>query len=185
MRELILGGQRSGKSRRAEARAAAWLDTPRHDAVLIATATAGDDEMAARIAHHRAERAMRVPGLRCVEEPCDVSAVIAQWSEPHRLVVVDCLTLWLTHLAMPLAGAPANAAQIEAACERLVASVRQSPGPVVLVSNEIGSGLMPVAVPVRAFVDALGRLHQQMAAACERVTLMVAGCELAVKGGRP
>lgn len=184
-RELILGGQKSGKSRTAEARAAAWLQTPRREAVLIATALAADAEMAARITRHRAERAQRVPALGCVEEPHDVAAALVRWSAPHRLVLIDCLTLWWTQLAMPPQGAPASPAQLDAAGERLVETLRQAQGPVVLVSNEIGFGVAPASAAVRAFVDTLGTLHQRVAANCERVTLMVAGHELAVKGARP
>jgi adenosylcobinamide kinase/adenosylcobinamide-phosphate guanylyltransferase len=184
MHELILGGQKSGKSRAAEARAAAWLAAPRREALLIATALAGDAEMAERIARHRLERAQRVPALGCVEEPRDIAAALAQWSEPHRLVLVDCLTLWWTQLALPLQGVPASAAQLDAAAARLVDVLGQVQGPVVLVSNEIGLGLTPLSAPARAFVDALGLLHQRLATVCERVTLMVAGQELTVKGGR-
>jgi adenosylcobinamide kinase/adenosylcobinamide-phosphate guanylyltransferase len=184
LRELILGGQKSGKSRCAEARAAAWLQTPGHAAVLIATALAGDVEMAARIARHRAERSARVPALACVEEPHDLAAALAQWSAPQRMVLVDCLTLWWTQLALPLQGLPASAAQLDAAAARLVGVLAQTQGPIVLVSNEIGLGVAPLSAAARDFVDSLGSLHQRVAAVCERVTLMVAGHELAVKGLR-
>jgi len=184
MRELILGGQKSGKSRAAEARAAAWLRTPQREAVLIATAQAGDDEMAARIARHRAERAVRVPGLDTHEEPHELAAALRQWSVPTRLVVIDCLTLWLTQLAMPLHAAAASQAQLDAARDALVTALRDAAGPVLLVSNEIGLGLAPLTSEARRAVDALGALHQAVAAVCDRVTLMVAGCELLVKGAR-
>jgi adenosylcobinamide kinase/adenosylcobinamide-phosphate guanylyltransferase len=179
--ELILGGQKSGKSRAAEARAAAWLRTPGHEAVLVATALAGDAEMAERIARHRADRAERVPGLHTLEEPLRLAQAVARASAPHRLVLVDCLTLWLTQLAMPLNGEAAGPARLAHEREALTAALRQARGPVVLVSNEIGLGLAPMSAEARRFVDALGLLHQAVAAACERVTLMVAGIELAVK----
>jgi adenosylcobinamide kinase / adenosylcobinamide-phosphate guanylyltransferase len=183
MHEFILGGQKSGKSRAAEARAAQWLQHPGHEAVLIATALAGDAEMAARIARHRAERARRVPGLATHEEPHELAPALRQWSATQRLLVVDCLTLWWTQLAMPLHGAAVSPAHLEEACAGVIQALQQAQGPVVLVSNEIGLGLAPLSAEARRCVDALGVLHQRIAGTCQRVTLMVAGCELAVKSG--
>jgi adenosylcobinamide kinase / adenosylcobinamide-phosphate guanylyltransferase len=181
--ELILGGARSGKSRLAEARAAAWLATPGQQALLLATAIDGDAEMAARISRHQADRAARLPALGTLEVPGPGLAVaLARHSTPQRLLVVDCLTLWLTQLALPLRGPPAAAATVQAASDELLAVLRGLPGPAVLVSNEIGLGVMPLGRETRTFVDALGWLHQAVAAACERVTLVVAGCEVGVKG---
>jgi adenosylcobinamide kinase/adenosylcobinamide-phosphate guanylyltransferase len=184
--EFILGGQKSGKSRRAENLARDWLAAwPKHEAVLIATAQAGDEEMRARIARHRAERAQRVPGLRTVEEPLALPEAIARESRPHRLVVVDCLTLWLTAQLMPHGAdfeqKPPDAGEKWADDALLIEAIRQAPGPLVLVGNEIGLGVIPLGREVRAFVDALGRLNQQVATACERVTLMVAGLPLRLK----
>ncbi|WP_138858280.1 bifunctional adenosylcobinamide kinase/adenosylcobinamide-phosphate guanylyltransferase [Inhella inkyongensis] len=181
MKELILGGARSGKSARAEARAAEWLAAaPGREAWLIATAHAGDEEMVARIARHREDRARRCPGLRTLEEPVALGACIRQHSAPERLLLVDCLTLWLSQALLPPPGVAAQ--DLEALQADLLAALRAAPGPVVLVSNEIGLGLMPLQPEARAAVDALGRLHQQVAAVCERLTLMVAGQELRVKG---
>jgi adenosylcobinamide kinase/adenosylcobinamide-phosphate guanylyltransferase len=180
-RELLLGGQKSGKSRAAELRAAHWLATPGREAWLIATARAGDAEMAARIERHRVERARRVPGLRTLEEPIELARAIERSTGPGRLVVVDCLTLWLTQVAFPLEGAAPPAAEVERRCDELVAAVGRAAGALVLVSNEIGLGLIALDADTRRFVDALGRLHQRIAAACSRVTLLVAGCELPVK----
>ena len=112
-----------------------------------------------------------------------LAAALVAHSTPQRLLVVDCLTLWLTQQALPLQGPPAAAATVQAACDALVGVLRGLPGPVVLVSNEIGLGVMPLGRETRAFVDALGWLHQAVAAACERVTLVVAGCEMTVKEG--
>jgi adenosylcobinamide kinase / adenosylcobinamide-phosphate guanylyltransferase len=179
--ELILGGLRSGKSRTAEARAGVWLQTRGHEACLIATATAGDDEMRVRIARHRADRALRVPALHTVEEPLAVAEALREQSAVHRLVVVDCLTLWLTNLLMPHHGAGVDDAACEQRVQALLAALQTAPGPVVLVSNEIGLGVMPLGRETRRFADVLGSLHQRLAAACERVTLMVAGQEVAVK----
>lgn len=185
--EFILGGQKSGKSRRAEAIACDWLAADAaHQAVLIATALAGDEEMRARIARHRAERAQRVPGMVTVEEPWALPQAIARESQPHRLVVVDCLTLWLTAQLLPLhtesEGKSQNPSAEWSGDASLIEAIKHAPGPVVLVGNEIGLGVIPLGREVRAFVDALGRLNQQVAAACERVTLMAAGLPLTLKG---
>ena len=180
--ELILGGARSGKSRAAEARAAQWLAVPGREAVLVATALAGDGEMALRIARHQADRAARVPQLGCLElQGGDLAHAVSAKSTPQRMVLVDCLTLWLTQLLMPLHGVPATDAQRQQAVQALLDALAAAPGPVVLVSNEIGLGVLPLGAETRQFVDALGWLHQAVAAACGRVTLMVAGCALAVK----
>lgn len=180
-RHFILGGQKSGKSRSAELHAARWLSAaPTHRAVLIATATAWDDEMRARIARHQGDRAERVPGLRTVEEPLALAQTLAAHSAPDTMVVVDCLTLWLTNLLMPMAmqGAAPDAPQ---GIVGLISALRDARGPVVLVGNEIGLGVIPLGREVRAFVDALGQLNQAVAAACDRVTLMAAGLPLTLK----
>jgi adenosylcobinamide kinase/adenosylcobinamide-phosphate guanylyltransferase len=183
MHELILGGAKSGKSRTAEARAAAWLQAgPRHSATLVATALAGDGEMATRIARHRAERTARVPALQAVEAATQLGAVLQRLSAPGRLLVVDCLTLWLTQCLLPPRGVAAQPWDDEQ--QGLLAALRASESPVVLVSNEIGLGVMPMSREARQCVDALGLLHQAVAAHCSRVTLMVAGCELTVKDTR-
>lgn len=181
LHELILGGQRSGKSRCAEERARRWLDHPGHTAVLLATAQDGDTEMHDRIARHRSDRASRVPALRTVEVPRQLPEAIAHHSAPARLIVVDCLTLWLTQLLMPMQGEPLIAAAVDNEVDALCDALARAAGPVVLVSNEIGWGVMPMSAEVRRFVDELGRLHQAVAARCEWVTLMVAGLEMAVK----
>ena len=182
--EFILGGQRSGKSRCAEQRAAAWLAQTSHTGVLLATAMAGDAEMTQRIAKHRADRAQRVPALVTVEEPRHLAQALLQQSAPKQLVVVDCLTLWLTNLLMPWQGTAMTDAAWAAARDDLLHAAENAPGPVVWVSNEIGSGLSPMGSEVRRFVDELGWLHQALARRCQRVTLMVAGQELAVKSER-
>ncbi|MES1161944.1 MAG: bifunctional adenosylcobinamide kinase/adenosylcobinamide-phosphate guanylyltransferase, partial [Rhizobacter sp.] len=142
--EFILGGQRSGKSRCAEQRAVAWLMQPGHTAMLLATALAGDAEMTERIAHHRADRALRVPGLASVEVPRELPHALRQHSAAPQLVLVDCLTLWLTNLLMPMQGAALDDDAIADVCHDLIAALRAAPGPVVIVSNEIGLGLSPM-----------------------------------------
>ncbi|MDH6594632.1 adenosylcobinamide kinase/adenosylcobinamide-phosphate guanylyltransferase [Variovorax sp. TBS-050B] len=183
--EFILGGQKSGKSRRAEQRAIDWLaEAPgARRAVLIATAQAHDAEMRARIARHQADRAGRVPAMRTVEEPVELARAIVSHSAPDTLVVVDCLTLWLTNLLMPLRDAHARPATRtpELHAGMLQRALRDARGPLVLVGNEIGLGVIPLGRETRAFVDALGRLNQEVAAACGRVTLMAAGLPLTLK----
>lgn len=183
--EFILGGQKSGKSRRAEQRAIDWLaaDPRARRAVLIATAQAYDDEMQERIVRHQADRAERVPGMRTIEEPVELARAIVTQSTPETLVVIDCLTMWLTNLTMPLPSAEVRPATRTPATHiaMLLAALRDARGPVVLVGNEIGLGVIPMGRETRAFVDALGRLNQDVAAACGRVTLMAAGLPLSLK----
>ena len=181
--ELILGGQRSGKSRCAESRAATWLAQPGQTAVLLATALAHDREMDERIARHRVDRADRVPGLQTEETPFDLPEAVARASAPGHLIVIDCLTLWLTNLLMPMRDRPITDSAWQARCADLCAAIDAARGPVVLVSNEIGLGVSPMSAEARRFVDELGRLHQAVAARCERVTWMVAGLEMPVKRG--
>lgn len=176
--ELILGGQKSGKTARAEALAAAWLQgSDGHRAIYIATAQAWDEEMQERIARHRRDRAQRVPRMETVEEPLELVRAIGAHSRGDTLVVVDCLTLWLTARLLPAAGDAQPAPD-----DRLIAeAVAAARGPLVLVSNEIGLGVIPMGRDTRTFVDALGRLNQQAALACARVTLMAAGLPLVLK----
>jgi adenosylcobinamide kinase / adenosylcobinamide-phosphate guanylyltransferase len=192
--ELILGGQKSGKSRRAELLAKSWLQqSPRHKAVLIATAQPWDEEMQQRIARHQRDRAERVPGLITVEEPVQLAQTISRLSRPDTLLVVDCLTLWLTNLLMPMKventeNPPLNrpiaddfvayAAMLSIAISEVKEDAK---GPLVIVSNEIGLGVIPMGRDVRAFVDALGKLNQDVAQACDKVTLMSAGLPLSLK----
>jgi adenosylcobinamide kinase/adenosylcobinamide-phosphate guanylyltransferase len=184
--ELILGGQKSGKSRRAELLARQWLDAaPAHQAVLIATATPWDTEMRERITRHQLDRAERVPGMLTVEEPLELAQAMRRHASAQTLVVVDCLTLWLTNLLMPAEKIEGNmppALYPQAQIAMLSGAIADAAGPLVLVGNEIGLGVIPLGRETRAFVDALGRLNQEVAAACERVTLMAAGLPLTLKG---
>ncbi len=182
--EFILGGQRSGKSRRAEVLAQKWLaQNSSNAAVLVATAQAWDNEMRLRISRHQADRAERVVGMQTVEEPFALGETIARLSQAHTLIVVDCLTLWLTNflMPMPIAGQPASLRNTTQPITNLLFALKKTPGPVVLVGNEIGMGVIPMGAEVRQFVDELGRLNQEVANACQRVTLMVAGQAMVVK----
>ena len=182
MNELILGGARSGKSRLAEQRA---LDSGLK-VVYVATAQALDGEMARRVAHHR-ER--RPADWGCVEETLELPARLRELAAPDTCILVDCLTLWLSNLLF----AGRAAAQAEAgeaiACPllagetaALIEALPQLPGRIVLVSNEVGWGIVPMHPVSRLFADEQGRLNQRVAAACDRVTLVAAGLPLTLKG---
>lgn len=169
MKELILGGARSGKSalalrRAAQAgRAVAW----------IATAEAKDAEMAARIARHRAERPAH---WRTVEEPLRLAAVLRRLASPESCVVVDCLTLWLSNLLLA-----ADAPLLERETAALLEALPALPGDVILVANEVGLGIVPENALARRFRDEAGRLNQAVAAVCERITFVAAGLPLVLK----
>lgn len=170
MRELILGGVRSGKSALAEQRALE-CGLP---VTYIATATAGDEEMAARIAHHRQRR----PGAwRIVEEPLHLAAALQASAAEDHCVIVDCLTLWLTNLLLA-----DDSALLERERAALLEQLPLLPGRIVLVGNEVGLGIVPLGELSRRFADEAGRLHQQLAARCERVTFVAAGLPLTLKG---
>ena len=163
---LVLGGARSGKSACAERLAMAA-----GRAVYLATGHAGDAEMAARIAAHRARRGT---GWSTLEEPLDLVEALAAALAPDRAVLVDCLTLWLANLMH--AGRDAT---VET--ERLVAALARGTGPVVLVANEVGLGIVPDNALARRFRDAAGLLNQKVAAAADRVVFVAAGLALTLK----
>jgi adenosylcobinamide kinase/adenosylcobinamide-phosphate guanylyltransferase len=184
--ELILGGQKSGKSRRAETLAQVWLSqSDTHQVVLIATAQAGDDEMRQRIARHQADRAQRLPGITTLEEPLALAEAIRGHSRADTLIIVDCLTLWLTNRLMPVQSSPVvaqdPAGDQASGTAQLLQAMAGAAGPLVLVGNEIGLGVIPMGREVRAFVDTVGLLNQVVAQHCQRVTLMVAGLPLSLK----
>ena len=177
---LILGGQRSGKSRHAERLAQAWLHrAPGHEVTVVATALGGDEEMRERIARHRRDRPT---GFAVAEVPVDLGATVGALSAAHRLIVIDCLTLWATNVLMPVGGPGDVVSDWFARKQALLQALAASAGPVLLVSNEIGMGVIPMGREVRQFVDALGRINQSVASVCDRVTLMVAGLPLTLKG---
>ncbi|MCX7898320.1 MAG: bifunctional adenosylcobinamide kinase/adenosylcobinamide-phosphate guanylyltransferase [Rhodocyclaceae bacterium] len=164
MIELILGGARSGKSAFAAQRA----QESGLDVVYVATAQALDQEMAARIARHRAERPS---GWRTLEEPLYLADVISRTAAPTRCLIIDCLTLWLSNVLL---------AQQEAEIERLFA-ILPAAGMLLFVSNEVGQGIVPDNPLARRFRDEQGRLNQRLAACAQRVTWMVAGLPVTLK----
>ncbi|CAO3400391.1 Adenosylcobinamide kinase (EC 2.7.1.156) / Adenosylcobinamide-phosphate guanylyltransferase (EC 2.7.7.62) [Azospirillum palustre] len=165
---LVLGGARSGKSRYAEGLVTA-LGGPR---VYIATSQVWDAEMAERVAKHRDDRG---PDWTTIEEPRDLTGVLRRQAAEGTGVLVDCLTLWLTNLMMA-------EADIAAETAALVELLPALPGRVVLVSNEVGLGIVPDNALARRFRDHAGRLHQSIAAVAPRVVLTVAGLPMFVKG---
>lgn len=170
---LILGGQKSGKSRFAERLGLAWLDQSVHHSVsVLATALSGDAEMAARINRHRQDRPA---AFGTVEAPFELGACIRQHTNPGRLLIVDCLTLWLTNWLMPVMPADDLHAAWQLARSDLLSSLDEAAGPVVLVTNEIGWGVIPLGDAVRQFVDELGRLNQDVTQRCQQITLMAGG----------
>ena len=165
--ELVLGGARSGKTGFALERAeASGLAT-----VMVATAEPLDEEMRARIAAHRTERG---PGWTTIEEGRDLTGVIDREAGAGRVLVVDCLTLWLSNLM-------AAEADVDAEIERLCAGLARAAGPVILVSNEVGLGIVPENALARRFRDLQGRLNRRVAAVAGRVVFVAAGLPLVMK----
>jgi len=166
---LVLGGVRSGKSRHA-----AQIATASGRAVtVIATGTAQDREMAERIALHRAHRPKE---WNLVEEPVRLADALSAACAPSGIVIVDCLTLWLTNL---MCGEDPDALRREST--RLLELLPRLPGDCVLVSNEVGYGIIPANALARRFADEAGELHQQLGALCDQVILMAAGLPLTIK----
>jgi adenosylcobinamide kinase/adenosylcobinamide-phosphate guanylyltransferase len=181
-RTLVLGGARSGKSLLAERLAQASGKA----VVYLATSQAGDTEMAARVAHHRARRPA---AWQTVEEPTALAASLRRLCAPERIVLVDCLTLWLSNLLFSSMREQPEVGAVELpplfAWERsdLLAWLDEpAAGEVIFVSNEVGMGIVPLGAVSRAFVDEAGRLNQDVAARCERVLFVAAGLPLALKG---
>jgi adenosylcobinamide kinase/adenosylcobinamide-phosphate guanylyltransferase len=165
---LVLGGARSGKSRHAQSLAEAM--TPQ--GCFIATAQAWDNEMRDRIARHQADRDER---WATVEAPLALPDAIRDHGRADRVLLVDCLTLWLSNMLL-------GEQDLMAAGDALVAALRDTPGPVVLVSNEVGFGIVPDNALARRFRDAQGMLNQRLARVCDATDLVVAGLPLRLSG---
>ena len=181
MRTFIIGGARSGKSAYAERLAVA----SRKRIIYIATAHAGDDEMKNRIAHHRESRDV---DWTTVEESMELGRAIEKYTGPDTLILVDCLTVWLSNLLFseartyPEVGTIQPPAAVQHQRASLLSALENAKGDVILVSNEIGQGVIPQGAISRWFVDESGRLNQDVAAVCDRAVLIVAGLPLALKG---
>ncbi len=170
---LILGGARSGKSAYAERLAA----NSGHEVVYFATATAEDGEMQTRIAHHRERRPAHWRTVECAR---GLAGALHGAAAPGRCLLVDCLTLWVSNLLFE-----EGESSWETEREALLNVLPTLPGSVLLVSNEVGLGVVPMGAISRRFVDESGRLHQALAAQCERVVWVAAGLPLALKGPLP
>lgn len=167
---LVLGGARAGKSAFAEGLAQAW-----ERRVYLATAVATDDEMTARIASHQARRGS---GWRTVEEPLELSEAVRRESALGTGLLVECLTVWLGNLMH-------HGRDVDPACQALLESLGAAVGPVVLVANEVGLGIVPDNPMARAFRDHAGRLNQAAARAADRVFFVAAGIPMVLKGSPP
>ncbi|WP_198263071.1 bifunctional adenosylcobinamide kinase/adenosylcobinamide-phosphate guanylyltransferase [sulfur-oxidizing endosymbiont of Gigantopelta aegis] len=170
MIELILGGARSGKSRLAEARI---TDNSPQKVIYIATATAYDDEMRTRIKHHQQRRPDH---WQLIEEPIELGKIIQQYNQANTVLLIECLTLWLTNLLCH-----SDAEQFALQKKHFIEQLQHTQAEIILVSNETGMGVVPMGELSRRFVDEAGFLHQTLAQLSDRVTLVVAGLEHCLK----
>ncbi|MBB3021668.1 adenosylcobinamide kinase/adenosylcobinamide-phosphate guanylyltransferase [Microvirga lupini] len=166
-RVLVLGGARSGKSRTALQLA----EQTSSQRIYIATAQAFDDEMRERIALHRLERDR---SWQTVDAPLELVQAIQTQTNPEKAVLVDCLTLWLSNVVLAERDPSREA-------DELIRATREAQGPLILVSNEVGQGIVPSTPLGRSFRDEQGRLNQKMAEACDAVIFVAAGCPILLK----
>nr|CAA6829575.1 MAG: Adenosylcobinamide-phosphate guanylyltransferase (EC [uncultured Thiotrichaceae bacterium] len=167
---LILGGARSGKSRYAEQLAI----QSKREVVYIATATFGDSEMKSRILRHKKDRPAE---WLTIEEPLSLAHTLQAEARPERVLLVDCLTLWVTNLLCH-----EDSELFEHETQAILNTLPKLTSHIIMVSNEVGHGIVPMGELSRRFVDETGRLHQQLAAQMNQVILMVAGLPLTIKG---
>jgi adenosylcobinamide kinase / adenosylcobinamide-phosphate guanylyltransferase len=171
MKELILGGARSGKSHYAETCAAeSGLDV-----IYVATAQALDDEMQQRIKRHQQQRPAH---WQLIEEPINLVSTLKDNANNKTCILVDCLTLWLSNQLC----SEENKFQLQENINNLINILPELPGKIIFVSNEVSMGIIPMGEINRQFVDEAGRLHQRLATVCDKVTLMVAGIPSHIKG---
>lgn len=180
MHILIIGGAKSGKSslaldigRKFFSRCNSEGRRSGAAALFIATAQAGDEEMAERIKRHRLERG---PEWKTVEEPLDIVSVLEQHHRDVRVIIIDCLTLWVSNLMCHLPD------ELEHHTHRLCSLLQKISTPVIMVSNEVGLGVVPVSPSGRSFRECAGRLNQELAQTCSTVIFTVAGLPMYLKG---
>ncbi len=178
MKTLVLGGARSGKSAYAEScardvseRKGSQALVSSQSLIYIATGSAGDEEMAARIRHHQAARD---DDWFLIEEPMDLAGALEKLNDKKYTIVIDCLTLWLTNCLC--------AGQLAQHKNNFLEILSDHQADIFIVSNEVGSGIVPLGELSREFVDQSGWLNQELARLCERVNLVVAGLPLSLKG---
>lgn len=166
---LVLGGARSGKSHYAEKLA---IDSGQ-EVVYIATTRILDNEVARRVEKHKSDR----PGAwKTIEEPLRLANSLEKWASSERVILVDCLTMWLTNLL-----SDANKSLLQKERDQLLARIPDLCGTIIFVSNEVGMGIIPMGELTRQFVDEMGYLHQRLAESVDHVTLMVAGLPHQIK----
>ncbi|GIU32603.1 bifunctional adenosylcobinamide kinase/adenosylcobinamide-phosphate guanylyltransferase [Shewanella schlegeliana] len=180
MIHLVLGGARSGKSRFAEAQVKQLLVKPQDnvdsECFYLATAQALDSEMAQRINHHQTQRQTDEINWRTIECPLELTTALKAHATESSIILVDCLTLWLTNRLLKPED---DWQQVKTA---FLQTLTELPGSVILVSNEVGCGIVPLGELNRRFVDEAGWLHQEIAAIADRVTLVTAGLSQCLKG---
>lgn len=171
MKQLIIGGARSGKSRLAQTYALEWQARTQGDVIVIATAEVKDSAMAKRVAHHQMNRPAH---WQLVETTLALAATLKQHSNNNNLILVDCLTLWLSNVQL---------SQLDWSLEKqaLLDCIATLPGQLILISNEVGQGVVPLGELSRAFVDESGWLHQSLAQRVDQVTTVIAGLPLILK----
>ncbi|MFZ6759924.1 bifunctional adenosylcobinamide kinase/adenosylcobinamide-phosphate guanylyltransferase [Undibacterium sp. Ji50W] len=181
---LIFGGARSGKSAFAE-QLASGFSANKKEVLYLATANADDAEMQQRIAHHRARRPAH---WRTLEQSLELGATIMAHSRADNIILVDCLTVWLSNLLFseaadfPDVGHVTPPAQFAVQRQALLDALAQAPGQIILVTNEVGMGIVPMGAVSRWFVDEAGRLNQAVAAIADTVVWVAAGLPLYFKG---
>ncbi|MBJ6724772.1 bifunctional adenosylcobinamide kinase/adenosylcobinamide-phosphate guanylyltransferase [Geomesophilobacter sediminis] len=168
---LVTGGARSGKSRFAERLAEGYSGTCGY----LATAEAGDAEMAVRIARHQARRGA---GWATIEEPLEVGRALSEHDGRYSVILMDCLTLWISNL---LFRHPAGAAGVIPEVERLIAGFPRLTTPLIMVTNEVGMGIVPEHPLARSFRDLAGEANQLVAAAADQVYVTISGMPLKLK----
>ena len=170
---LVIGGCRSGKSRHA-LEIAEQINARRQ--VFVATCQPGDDEMHRRVQQHRRQRSDR---WQTVEEPLELAKVIGTWAAPQSIVLIDCLTMWISNFLLESEDNDPQGTITRT--DGLVEALQKAAGPVILVTNEVGAGIVPENQLARRFRDAAGSVNQQVAAVAARVVWMVAGIPVKVK----
>lgn len=181
MRHFVLGGARSGKTKVALSLAMQWAQRDQLDVTYVATAEALDDEMRVRIARHRAERPQH---WKTLEAPLQLASTLSR-IPPPAVIVIDCMTLWLTNAMLrdfDDAHPRASFMTWDREREDFFRLLNEYSGVIVMVSNEVGSGVVPASALSRRFQDEQGWLNQRLAQLCDRVTLVVAGIEMPLKG---
>lgn len=171
MKQLIIGGARSGKSRFAQNYATEWQSRTQGEVIVIATAEVTDGAMAKRVAHHKINRPQH---WRVVETTVNLTAALEKFSRQDNLIMVDCLTLWLSNIQLR----DLNWIEVK---QELLDCVLKLPGELIFISNEVGQGVVPLGELSRTFVDESGWLHQSLAQRVDQVTTVIAGLPLILK----